>query len=232
VGLSLSVGYLAEVAGVDPEGAQLVEEQFRKLNIALAHAGLEPHVEPATLPASQQISYQMWGYSGLHYLRRIAAYTAAGHPLPPPGDDSAVHDPLIEAYTAALEKPGGFLSQLFGKQQKIARSFDHLILHSDAEGYYVPQDFAEVIIPDDKLEIAGGMIGSAQRLQAECRQLAALLGLPENLDPGSDEVWQAADNPGAGKELWQRYGVESFCCIHLLHACRHSLSSGAALVFC
>jgi len=74
----------------------------------------------------------------------------------------AVDDPLLKkAYTTFPGEPAG--------------PFDHLIYHSDCEGYYVPADFLQVII-DERL--AGGQLGSSVRLLAETRYIAAALGLP------------------------------------------------------
>ncbi|MGI5156389.1 hypothetical protein [Microbispora sp. CA-102843] len=35
-----------------------------------------------------------------------------------------------------------------------------------------------------------------------------------------------------GAEGWRRYGVESFTCLQLTAAARHSIATGAAIVFC
>jgi hypothetical protein len=51
-------------------------ESLTRLNIALGRAGLGQHIEPETLATGTDFSRSMWGYSGLHYLRRSAAYMA------------------------------------------------------------------------------------------------------------------------------------------------------------
>ena len=43
---------------------------------------------------------------------------------------------------------------------------------------------------------------------------------------------EGADSQGDGTELWERYGIESFCCVALREGCRASMAAGAALVFC
>jgi hypothetical protein len=63
-------------------------------------------------------------------------------------------------------------------------------------------------------------------------RLAALLELPLDLDPESDELFQALKSQGQGEELWQRYGIESYICLNLYLACERSLKTGAAIVFC
>ncbi|MFG3093927.1 hypothetical protein [Streptomyces sp. NPDC048202] len=106
--------------------------------------------------------------------------------------------------------------------------FDHLVHHSDCEGYYVPIEFDHVIV--DKA-VPGGYLGSSVRLLAETRRLAEALGLPEDLDPDSEEVFDAADADEPTAEGWQRYGVESYVCLQLLRAARLSVSTGAAIAF-
>ena len=123
------------------------------------------------------------------------------------------------------------MSRLWGRQKNIKRSFDHLIMHSDAEGFYLPLEFANVLFPDESLEIAGGMVGSSYGLLRECERIAAVLEIPADLDETSDAVWEAADSQGEGSLKWERYGIESFSCICLMQGCRKSIEARAALVF-
>ncbi|SNR83599.1 hypothetical protein SAMN05216252_101339 [Actinacidiphila glaucinigra] len=159
----------------------------------------------------------MWGYSGLHTVRRLAVHLATDGRLPEPLDQAqrATDDPLLsKVYKALPGDPPG--------------PFDHLIHHSDCEGYYVPVDFAHVIV--DK-KARGGYLGSSVRLLAETRRLAEALGLPEDLDPHSEEVFEVADAEEPTTERWQRYGVESYVCLQLLQAAKLSIATGAAIAF-
>jgi hypothetical protein len=229
VGLSLSVGIVADLKANDPEGAEDFDEYFSFVGLLLKEAGLPQHVEPVECEVWDA---DMFGYSGLHYLRRIAAHMDAGLPLPPPGDDKSSDDPLLVAYFAdVLGQKSGLVQRLFNRQPRFARSFDHLIVHSDAEGFYLPQDFPRVLFADDN-KLPGGMLGSAPRLLAELERLAEVLGVPESLHFQSEELWEAADSQGEGDALWERYGIESYSCVVLREACRRSLASGAAIVFC
>jgi hypothetical protein len=229
VGLSLCVGCVTDLKVDDPEGAGVYSEYFSFVGHVMAGAGLPPHLEPSDC---EVWSAQMFGYSGLHYLRRIAAHIDAALPLPPPGDDRSSSDPILESYFSnVIGKEPGVLLRLFKKQPRFARSFDHLIVHSDAEGFYVPQDFSEVLFADDR-KLPGGMLGSVPRLLAELDRLANILGVPDDLHSEAEELWEAADSPGAGDALWQKYGIESFSCVVLREACHKSLATGAALVFC
>jgi hypothetical protein len=174
----------------------------------------------------------MWGYSGLHHLRRIAAHAAFGLPRPDPVAGDAANDSVLKRYYREVTRSPGLMSRLIRLSRGRALGYQHLIVHSDAEGYYVPQDFAEVIFPDHSLAIPGGMIGSVLRLREECRAMAELLEIPDGLDPESDDVLNAAEDPASGTTTWQRYGIESFSCVRLLAACDASVKSGATIVFC
>jgi hypothetical protein len=216
----------------DPEGSTEVSGYFTRLNEALAAAGHKSHREPVELDESVRFSCDMWGYSGLHHLRRIAAHAALGLPMPPPVEKGATDDAVLKRYYSEVTRRPNFVARLFRSRSRDSLRFQHLIVHSDAEGYYVPQDFYKVIFPAENLKIPGAMIGSVPRLQEECRALAELLEIPDGLDAESDEVLEAAENPESGAAHWQRYGIESFSCIRLLAACQASLNTGAAIVFC
>jgi hypothetical protein len=222
MGLTVEVGILVDVAESDPDALESLREDFAAANAALYEDGLPTYDEPETA-SWEPLSFDMYGYSGLHYLRRIAAHVAARSELPPPGTDDASSDPVLEAYYDAVTK--GW--RPFRRSSRIDRRFDHLLLHSDAEGFYVPVEFENVLFTDD---VPGAMIGSAQALVRELEELAAALGVPTELDPESDELAEASEEQGDG-EGWKRYGVESFTCVRLLAAARASLDRGAAVVF-
>ncbi|MTV36705.1 hypothetical protein [Duganella radicis] len=228
MGLSLSVGCIADLRENDPEGAEVFSGYFSWVGRVLEEAGLPPHVEPLEC---EVWSAQMFGYSGLHYLRRIAAYIDADLAMPPPGNDKSSSDPILKAYFSNVtgESPR-ILHRLFKRQPRFARSFDHLIVHSDAEGFYLPQDFPQVVFADD-VKLPGGMLGSVPRLLAELERLAEVLEIPEGLHSQAEELWEAAESQGDGNCVWQRYGIETFSCVVLREACSKSMASGAAIVF-
>ncbi|WP_038158569.1 hypothetical protein [Verrucomicrobium sp. BvORR106] len=219
MGLSIEVGIVTDLLEHDEEGAEYFVEQFSTLSRYLATVGLRPHVDPEDV---EVWSCDMYGYSGLHYLRRFAAHVHYGLKLPSPGDDHASKDPMLARYYADFDRRAA---------NGTPGSFDHLILHSDAEGYYLPQDFEAVLIPGADFPVAGGMVGSSHRLLEETLRLATLLELPLDLDPEDDRVFMAADSQGTGATLWERYGRESFSCLRLHHAAGHSIATGAAIVF-
>lgn len=161
----------------------------------------------------------MYGYSGLHYLRRVGAHLALGRRLPPPGDKGAADDPVLQR-----DYWNGFLA---GERLK----YQHLIIHSDAEGFYVPLDFEGALVVTDDIPLLGGMLGSTQQLQAECRELAVLFGVPAGMDTEADELMNAIEMQGQGREKWQQYAVETFTCLQLIAACDASLRTKASIVF-
>ncbi|MFC8392536.1 MULTISPECIES: hypothetical protein [unclassified Streptomyces] len=213
MGLNMVVGVLVDA---EDDYTEMVRADFAAIGGLLERAGLRRWAEPDPAGA-ESAEFEMWGYSGLHTVRRLAVHLAAGGRLPEPlGEGSrAVDDPLLsEVYETLPGDPPG--------------PFDHLVHHSDCEGYYVPVDFAHVIV-DDKAP--GGHLGSSVRLLAETQRLAEALGLPEDLDPHSAEVFEAADAEEPATEGWRRYGVESYVCLQLLQAAKVSVATGAAIAF-
>jgi len=217
MGLGLEVGILADLKEVNAEGFAYFKRQFGILNQVLSDAGLGTHVEPEELDGV--FSCAMHGYSGLHYLRRIGAHLALGRPVPPPGDKEAAHDPILER-----DYWNGFVA---GDHLK----YQHLIIHSDAEGFYVPIDFEGALVATDDVPLLGGMLGSTQQLRAECRELACVFGVPAGMDAEADEIMDAIETQGQGREKWQQYAVETFTCLQLIAACDASLRTKAAIVF-
>jgi len=224
LGLALCVGVPSEIRESDPEYVAYFEEQVEVINGVLESFGLPPHQEPFDVEDERTFECEMIGFSGLHYLRRVAAHLALGKELPPPGDDGAGSDPVLNDYYRIFDAS-------FARGQATGMPFQHLIVHGDAEGYYLPVEFEDVIIPDPSLEIAGGMFGSSQALLGECRELARALEIPEDLSVDDEALLDAADTQGEGEAQWERYGIESYTCVALIRACEASVETGAAVVF-
>jgi|RhiMethySRZTD1v2_1073278.scaffolds.fasta_scaffold857180_2 hypothetical protein len=235
MGLGLEVGILADLKDVDEEGYTSYVEDFARLNIALRAEGLGEHVEPDDL--DEVFSCDMMGYSRIHCLRRIAMHLALGHPVPAPGNRETDFNgvPTAEYFDA------------FGAEKDM--KYQHLIVHSDADGFYVPIDFERVICTPS---LQGSWVGSTQRLRAECAELASMLGIPSGMDYDSDELsravsaqldpgrrsaprlwpWKRAEIEPSNDLMWKRYAVEADACLRLLTACEASLLVKAAIVFC
>lgn len=229
MGLALSVGLLADLKQNDSEGFETFAACFADVNRLLAANNLFPHTEPVDV---EPWGAEMYGYSGLHHLRRLAAYIDSGVELPSPGNDDSSKDKRLEAYFANVDgKRSGILSGLLGTRAKFRREFDHLIVHSDCEGFYLPLEFPHVLFADEDLQVPGSMLGSTPRLLAECDRLARVLAIPSNITKDSEELWNAADSQGEGDTIWQRFGIESFTCVALREACWVSMKTGSAVVF-
>ncbi|MFC0555573.1 hypothetical protein ACFFHJ_32215 [Planotetraspora thailandica] len=226
MGLSIFVGILTDLD--DDETIADYRADFAEVTRALEAAGFPQWNEPDVDPA-ETFDSQMYGYDGLHYLRRLAVHVAASGMLPPPGDEDAIDDSLLEEVYRGRPSHAVTVSGTVTVAGAPNGSFDHLVHHGDSEGFYVPVDFPPVIVDE---RVTGSFIGSSHRLLDECLRLARLLELPDGLDPWSDEVQDAIEgrvtSPSA---TWQRYGVESFSCLTLIEAARTSIKTGAAIAF-
>ncbi len=241
MGLDIAVGLLSSViAEGSSDEIALFSSTFENLNTVLIDAGEEPHNEPKTLEVEPPFEAQMWGYGGLHRVRRLAAYQHFENALPPPSDrdDALNDDPVLKQFYVELDRQmnqrgRGLFGGLFRRASPLL-PFQHLMMHSDAEGFYLPRSMNRVIfdVNQPQLEGVGGMVGSAESLLEECRFLARRINLPMDFDPQSEEIWEAADLGNGPGELWHQYGVESFCLTVLMRACEVSLETEAAVAFC
>lgn len=233
MGLALEVGILSDLKLNDDEGYAIYKAEFEKLNRLLLEENLSPHKEPEDIEEEEIFSCEMLGYIGLHHLRRYAAYLALQKPEPKPVNYDDSDDSIIDEYgkLATSQDPEALL-ELFSKSQTDYLPYQHLILHSDADGFYIPQNFEEVLFSTDDIKVVGGMVGSVHQLYDECTQLADHLEIPMDLDHESEKVFEAAGSPPTEGEKWKRYGIETFHCLRLIRACEASLQNNAAIVFC
>jgi hypothetical protein len=159
MGLAIAVGILADVLENDPEDADWVREELEEVNLVLSERVLPSHVEPEVLPVLNiRGAMDSFPYSFLHYLRRFYAHVKA--------DPSWQPTPILEDQDPIDDDP-------FYKEFEIDCNA-HLLCHSDAEGYYVPIKFEEVIF-DERL--TGEMLGSSVRLMDELIQVAPFLNI-------------------------------------------------------
>lgn len=245
MGLDISVGMLADLVINDEEGAEWLRKDIEKLNKVLVAAGLAAHIEPTE---TDSMSIGTYGYSGLHYLRRCAAHLHFTGALPPPlpADANAALDDLYARYGAEFEAEN-VEAELGTFARASSRRFDHLILHDDAEGLYVPQRFDRVIIAGDQ---AYGWIGSSYALIEECERLASALGLPAHLfADGEDETFieaieaeRKAAQPSLVARLfrraktdgatWRAHPIAAMMCAKLHNMASLSVRTGSLMVFC
>ena len=229
MGLTLVVGFLSELSEIDPEGLQARQDELAQLNTFLAQAGLPRHEEPPDCPVW---SCDMLGYYGLHALRRVAAHLFFRGQVPPDVEHVGFdEDPLEKRYYEDHFGKPGLVRRLLGRKPRRSDRFEHLMVHGDAEGYYLPADFARVLFPADSLGIAGGCVGSVPRLQMECRELAGEIGIPDGLNLDSTDLEAAIESAGEAANGWRAHAISTYSCLALLEACDASLRTGAAIVF-
>ena len=230
MGLDIDVGVLSSYAAEDPEIISAILRDIDRINSQLEPAGFKPHREPRRFE-SEYLSWQMWGYAGLHYLRRIALHYDKTRTLVPPGPARS-DDLFTNEYKA--------LSNQFNDRCLVAMDmagrpyvpFSHLIFHGDADGTYLPIEFAGIVILEPGAEVLGTHIGSSYALLNECKKLAQLLEVPDDLDPEDKRLWDATDSQGVGDSVWQQYAIETFTCIRLIRACEASINTGGLLLYC
>jgi hypothetical protein len=227
MGLDVVVGVFGEF---DEDGCAEFAEDFAVVRRHLSAAGLPAWEEPR-LDADDVVLEDMYGYSGLHHLRRVAAHLAASGTVPAPAGQNPEDDPVLKAAYAGSPSHAMVVKGTMVDRSGAAgaHTFDHLIYHSDCEGYYVPIDFAPVLLSDDVL---GGYLGSSQRLLEECLRVAEALELPIDLDPDSDEVEDLLAGQVEATAEWQRHAIASLTCLQLIEAAWHSIDTGAAIAFC
>ena len=109
--------------------------------------------------------------------------------------------------------------------EAVASPRHHLLWHSDAEGYYVPVDFPEVILDD---RIAGSMVGSSVRLLEELKLIAPRLEIALVHGELSDEMASRIDQEA---EKGGPYWIERLVWFSLFEAARLSIRHGAAIHF-
>jgi hypothetical protein len=239
MGLTVAVGLFAQNLAEGEEEGKLLEEPFVQLNEVLVENGMQGHTEPRTIPNDEYFEAAMWGYNGVHALRRLAAHLSLKGQLPPRAEYGAYsNDPVYAEFNQLheryLESPmtKGFMG-LF-KKKVSTPPFQHLVMHSDAEGFYVPQSFDEVIVDwtQPQRPGLGMMVGSSVKLLEECEALANSLNLPPDFDPESEEFSDILESPSATGEPWQILAVEAHTVANLANAARASLKLGAAIQFC
>ena len=211
MGLAVSTGVLADLLQNDAEGAAHLQEQLGVVNRVLADNGLPAHQEPTQLPPTVRRDAQSgFPYSYLHHLRRAYAHAVSNpswkaSPFPPDADPA--DDPVLEEEAGMLES--------------------HLLCHSDAEGFYVPADFDEVLM-DEQGELAGGLLGSTHALQRELATVAPALGI-ELVDGVLGDAQVAAIQRRIDQE--DGLHIELMVWLCLFEACKESIAHRTAIGF-
>ena len=214
MGLAVGVGVLADLLENDREGAKWLDDGLVAANRLLEKAGLPSHTEPRMLERpSKRASIRSFPYSFIHYLRRAYAYRIAD----PSWVASGVCDDVDPARDPILEQ-----------EMEMLRS--HLLCHSDAEGFYMPVDFRDVLFENsDGPGIPGGMLGSSYRLREELILVAPALGIRLSDGRLSDEEAAIIDHVARSEDGLCR---EHCSWLALYEAARISIELKTAIVFC
>lgn len=240
MGLGVVVGVLAELAVSDPEGADWAHQELDHVNRTLEEHRLPLHQEPVNCPVW---SGQGYGYSGLHALREVAALVWLGLPIPRDalldGTQNSAGDVHFDSCVKALNgpKPVGLMGKLMGKRTVpvAVPPFIHLAAHSDAQGYYVPADFAVPLVPARTQDGTAHLwpLGSTPRLEAELNALALALEMPADLSSQDSTLAVLLDEFGAAAAdpIWKAQPIAAYSCAVLRDACRHAKKTGAAIAF-
>ena len=204
MGLGISVGMLADLMENDEEGAEWFREELDTLNAVLQQNGLPGHTEPESIEEFMPSGIDSFPYSFLHYLRRAYVCVRKGVELRQ-GEFTDDDERLIDEFTNA-------------------NLDSHLLVHSDAEGYYVPQDFPEPVSDDN---LTGGFAGSTQRLMGELQQAAPALGI--RLEGG--KLPEDERNRLAEIDEDDPFEREHIVWLTLWEAAEHSLKHNSLIVF-
>lgn len=237
MGLGITVGVLADLKENDEEGYEETLNEFAEISKVLGSVFLD-HTEPTDCETWSEDGY---GYTGLHALREVAGTIWHGLPLPTDapltGEVTPHSDALFEAATPLLypQKPANPVTRLFRKPPSPeGLKYIHLICHSDAEGYYVPVDFPNPLIPKAQRSETQHLwpLGSTQRLQREVAELLQALDVPPQLSLSSAELDEALEVKGSPNDpLWRIHPIATYSGLVLADACAVSIRTGAAISF-
>ena len=205
MGLAIGSGEYAYAINEDPEDAEWIEEDLSIINAALKDNGIEVHSEPKVLPEVSMSCIESFPYSFLHYLRRIYALNELGKEVTPTsGELTEIDDSIIEEATEMMSS--------------------HLLCHSDAEGYYVPIEFDDVIFND---ELLGGILGSSQKLYKEIIKIAGLI----NIDVNDGAISEETNNLLAEADENHPYYIERVVWFTLYQHVKNSIENKTIISF-
>ncbi len=200
MGLAIGIGTLADLIIHDEEGAEWTRKSIAALNEVLVAQGLSEHHEPEKLPAMKRRSVTSYPYSFLHYLRRSFACVVRGKRVRK-GDMTDADMNFVQEVTLDLMD-------------------SHLLSHSDAEGFYLPQSFHDPLC-DDRLP--GGFAGSLTQLLKELERVAPAIGITLKdgiLSPAEEEKLVRIDDEESDplyreKIVWfSLYEAAKLCIAH------------------
>lgn len=215
--VALEVGRLARTGD---------RELARRLGAVAAALGDGGWTEPREL-ARPGWRVELRADAAIGAVRRLAAHLWAEGRLPAPfrttAPEDALADPLVAEFYASYEDEalGRFWSDVRAGRDE--PDFEHLMLHRDDGGLYVPLELENPLQLED-----GDLVGSAPLLLDECAAIAGALELDPDRPP-DDPTVAAALLGDADGERWMRYGLEAHTLLALCAGARAAVARGAAL---
>ena len=244
MGLSIEVGFLADLIANDPDGAEFAFADYERMDEALEAKRLARLSEPTDCDIW---SADLMGYTGLHALREVAGYVWKGRDIPRDvlldGSQTEFSDALVKEFFEHLTGKGNFtligkaFRQIFkAKEKPKLPPFIHLCVHSDCDGFYVPVAFETPIVPKRVSAESEHLwpLGSVMRLEAEVNQLSRHLEIPADLRHDDEQLCALIEAPDrtSVSPLWEVQPIATHACLVLREACERSLATGAAIHFC
>jgi hypothetical protein len=167
-------------------------------------------------PEALADGHRIGSYSALHVLRGLALRHEQGKPL-----DQLSEKDLYEE------------SQHFYENAGSSQQFQHLLNHSDCDGYYVPYDFAEPLLlnytppaeDEDSDSPEQISVGSSLSLLQELNALAPLLALPGDLGELGEDAFASQVDTHRWPTAAQVWGI-------LRCYARESAENRLVMVFC
>jgi hypothetical protein len=213
VGLAIETGVLADLLKHDQDGVKWLSDSLDKVNEVLKENNIPQHIEPTEISVlKRRNSIYSFPYSYIHYLRRVYA--------------RALSDPAWEVAHAGDEDPA---DDPFVEEESMMFS-SHLLCHSDAEGFYLPIDFQEVLMDEtDQDRILGGLLGSSHRLFEELVTIAPQLGISLDGDQLSDSEADKIFNDICSEG---KLHIEKNVWLSLFESARISIQNKTAICFC
>lgn len=164
-----------------PKGHVTLFPQLQVMNRVLSAAGLPPYRGPR---GGTHLCLRIGSYSTLSGFMSHAADLALG---PRPAGKS-YSEYLLEGYSRL--------------EPDMDPPFQHIAMHRDCDGYFVPLDFPRVL--DGGEALVGRFLGSAVRVRADCEALADLHGFPLLQDPIPEELPGWPSHEGVWNLLYHR----------------------------
>ncbi len=206
MGLAVGVGLFG-----DEKRDESRRGDLKAINEVLQDRGLPTHAGgPVVGTEASRATVNSFPYSWLHYLRRFAAHVMRDPrwvPFPiQPGEDPA-EDPVLR--------------QLYAEMKS------HLLCHSDREGYYLPQDFEELLV--ERAKLPGDVVGSSYQLRRELIEISEVLEI--RLDDDGELSDEEAKRVGEQRPANYPFAIERLVWLSLFEASRLSVEQDRLVVF-